>query len=308
MNMPCAAIDRSYLFVPADRPERYAKALASGADAVIIDLEDAVAPEAKHGARAALMDWAAAQPALAARIWIRINDESTPWFTPDLALLRAVRPAGAMLSKAESAAQVAAVAAVLPPHAGVIALIETARGVQHVDAVANAARVARLAFGTLDYALDLGLPDAAELVPQPGQPAVQHDWRGLAYPASRIAIASRLAGLPPPIAGVTAAINDTDALLADFSLARACGFGAKLCIHPAQIAPVHGALAPTPEQEAWALRVLAVLESGPGGEGGQSGAARVDGRMVDRPLLLKARALLARRNQPTSLPQQETTA
>jgi citrate lyase subunit beta/citryl-CoA lyase len=128
-----------------------------------------------------------------------------------------------------------------------------------------------------------------------------HDWRGLAYPASRIAIASRLAGLPPPVAGVTAAIDDAAALLADFSLARACGFGAKLCIHPAQVAPVHLALEPTPAQENWAMRVLAALESG-------QGAARVDGRMVDRPLLLKARALLARRNQlqPTHSTPQET--
>lgn len=216
-----------------------------------------------------------------------------------------------MLPKAESAAQVAAVAAVLPAHAGVIALIESARGVHEVNAVATAPRVARLAFGTLDYALDLNLPDVfsdtADLAPQPGQPAVQHDWRGLAYPASRIAIASRLAGLPPPIAGVTAAINDAAALLADFNLARACGFSAKLCIHPAQIAPVHDALVPTPEQEAWALRVLAVLESSQSGHGGQ-GAARVDGRMVDRPLLLKARALLAHRNQPAPLALKETSA
>ncbi len=339
---------RSYLFVPADRPERYAKAFASGADAVIIDLEDAVAPGAKDPARAALLDWAGAHPALAARAWVRINDETTPWCAADLALLRALQPAGAMLPKAESAAQVAAVAAALPPHAGVMALIETARGVHCVDAVAGAPRVARLAFGTIDYALDLGLPDLADLAPiavdadaaagadpagqadmaitpgRPGpssprhmpgaageagapgparRPAVQHDWRGLAYPASRIAIASRLAGLPPPVAGVTAAIDDTAALLADFSLARACGFSAKLCIHPAQIAPLHLALAPTPEQEAWALRVLAVLESGQGGPG----AARVDGRMVDRPLLMKARAMLAHRNQPPRLSQQETT-
>lgn len=319
-----AAPARSYLFVPADRPDRYRKALASGADAVIIDLEDAVAADAKAAARAALQAWAAAEPALAARVWIRINDQATPWYADDLALLRQIRPAGVMLPKAESAAQVDAVATALTPQAGVIALIETARGVHQVDAVACAPRVTRLAFGTLDYALDLDLPDLAELAAPPGpartgdsagaaspaaacasadtarlpsatasagaaiQPATQHDWRGLAYPASRIAIASRLAGLPPPIAGVTAAIGDTRALLADFSLARACGFGAKLCIHPSQVAAVHRALAPTPEQEHWAMRVVAALESG-------QGAARIDGRMVDRPVLMKARALLARR-------------
>lgn len=296
------AIDRSYLFVPADRPERYRKALASGADVVIVDLEDAVAAGAKAAARAALLDWVALEPALAARLWVRINDESTPWHAADLALLRTLQPAGAMLPKAESAAQVAALAAVLPPQAGLIALIETARGIQNVDTVASAGRVTRLAFGTLDYALDLQLPDAADLTPSSDPWSSQHDWRGLAYPASRIAIASRLAGLPPPIAGVTAAIGDSAALLADFSLARACGCSAKLCIHPTQVATVHQALAPTPEQLTWARRVLAVLEAGDGG------AARVDGRMVDRPLLLKARALLAHHAPPPPSPKQETTA
>lgn len=274
--MSSSALARSYLFVPGDRPDRYHKALACGADAVIVDLEDAVAPHAKEVARVALTNWAAAEPALAAQIWVRINDQATPWFEADLALLRAVGPAGAMLPKTENAAQVAAVATVLPPTSGVIALIETARGLHQVDAVAYAPRVARLAFGTLDYALDLDLPDLLD------------DQRGLTYPASRIAIASRLAGLPAPIAGVTTAIDERHALLADFGLARACGFGAKLCIHPAQVAPIHEALAPTPAQESWALRVLAAFESG-------QGAARVDGRMVDRPLLLKARAMLAYR-------------
>lgn len=272
MSTPDGA-PRTYLFVPGDRPERYAKALDSGADAVIVDLEDAVAAQAKPAARAALLAWAAAQPAQARRIWVRVNDEATPWFAADLELLRAVRPAGAMLSKAESAAQVARVAAALPQGGGVIALIETARGLHRVEELAGAAGVHRLAFGTLDYALDLDLPD---------------DPRGLAYPASRIAIASRLADLPAPIAGVTAAIGDDSALLEDFKLARAFGFGAKLCIHPAQVRPLHQALAPTPQQVDWALRVLAALETGPG-------AARVDGRMVDRPVLLKARTLLARR-------------
>lgn len=285
--MSADAAPRSYLFVPADRPERYRKALDSGADAVIIDLEDAVAPDAKPAARAALRDWALAEPALAAQVWVRINDQATPWFEADLELLRAVRPAGAMLSKAESAAQVAAVAAVLAPHAGVIALIETARGLHQVETIAAAPRVARLAFGTLDYALDLDLPDVTDMV------TAAASAPGLAYAACRIAIASRLAELPPPAAGVTAAIGDQAALLADFSLARACGFGAKLCIHPAQVAPVHQALAPTPEQEAWARRVLDAWTASQG-----RGAVRVDGRMVDRPVFMKARALLARRSTP----------
>jgi citrate lyase subunit beta/citryl-CoA lyase len=130
--------------------------------------------------------------------------------------------------------------------------------------------VQRLAFGTLDYALDLGLSG---------------DPRGLLYPASRIALASRAAGLAPPVAGITAAIDDEAALRADFDQARACGFGAKLCIHPRQIETVHAMLAPTPEQRDWAERVLAAAESG-------SGAVQLDGKMVDRPVLLRAQAIL----------------
>lgn len=268
---------RSYLFVPGNRPDRFAKAFATGADAVILDLEDAVAPDQKEAAREALAAWGRAGRGQRAQLVVRINDDASAWFDADLALLRELGPCTVMLPKAESRQQLERVVAALVPETGLIALIETARGLQGVDAIAGTPGVQRLAFGTLDYALDLGLTD---------------DPRGLLYPASRIALASRAAGLPAPIAGVTAAINDDAALRSDFDLARACGFGAKMCIHPKQIGTVHAMLAPTPEQRDWAARVLAAAESG-------TGAVQVDGKMVDRPVLLRARAIL---NQPPAAP------
>ena len=270
MNAILQQAARSYLFVPGNRPDRFPKAFASGADAVVIDLEDAVAPDQKETARAALAAWCAGTHRHAAKLVVRINDEASTWFEADLALLRPIGPCTVMLPKAESAQQLERVLAALGPGTALIALVESARGLVNVEAIAQAAGVMRLAFGTLDYALDLGLSD---------------DPRGLLYPASRIALASKTAGLPPPIAGITAAIDDEAALRSDFDLARACGFGAKLCIHPRQVDAVHAMLAPTPEQRDWAARVLAAAQAG-------TGAAQVDGKMVDRPVLLRATAIL----------------
>ena len=262
---------RSFLFVPGDRPERFDKAFACGADAVVIDLEDAVAPGQKEAARLALVQWCASHPQRPAQLVVRINDDASAWFEADLAVLGVLGPCLAMLPKAEHPGQVERVRAAQSADSGVIALIETARGLVQVDQVAQASGVRRLAFGTLDYALDLGLSD---------------DPRGLIYPASRIALASRLAGLAAPIAGVTAAYTDEDAFKADLDLARGCGFSAKLCIHPLQVATLHRLLAPTAEQRAWAERIVAAAHA-------SHGAVQVDGKMVDRPVLLRAEAILA---------------
>lgn len=280
MNIDTPAVARSYLFVPGNRPERFAKAFAAGADAVIVDLEDAVAPDQKEAARLALAAWCAGAAAHAAQLVVRINDDASAWFDADLALLRALGPVTVMLPKAESSRQLEGVAATLAPGTGIIALIESATGLLGVDAIARNAAVSRLAFGTLDYALDLGLSE---------------DPRGLLYPASRIALASRAAGLASPIAGVTAAIGDDAALRSDFDLARSCGFGAKMCIHPRQVATVHAMLAPSQEQLDWARRVVAAAQSG-------SGAVQVDGKMVDRPVLLRAYAMLKQPSASTAHP------
>lgn len=262
----------TYLFVPANRSDRYAKAFAAGADAVIVDLEDAVSPEDKGLARRALGDWCTAHRDMAAKLIVRINDETTEWFEEDLALANAKGIRTIMLPKAELASQIGRVKVALAPGSTIIPIIETARGLLNVDAVAASASVQRLAFGTLDYAVDLDLSG---------------DERGLIYPACRMALASRAAGLAMPIAGVTADLADDAALLSDLAFARACGFTAKLCIHPKQVALVQQALTPGIQEVEWAQRVIAAAGAG-------RGAVQVDGKMVDRPVLLKAQAILDR--------------
>jgi citrate lyase subunit beta/citryl-CoA lyase len=274
---------RTYLFVPGDRPERFAKALASGADAVILDLEDAVPPPAKDAARAAVAQALAALPAAqAARLVVRINGEESDGFAADLQMLAAAAAAAArpavMLPKAERVATLEQVQAACPG-AVVLALVESARGVVAAEALACAPGVARLVFGTLDYALDLDLEVSA---------AAPFGQVGLDAAASRIAVASRAAGLAAPVAGVTAALDDEAALLADWARARAHGFGAKLCIHPRQVAPIHAALAPSAAERAWAERVLAAAEAAAGA------AVQLDGRMVDKPVIERARRIRER--------------
>ena len=269
-------IPRSYLFVPGDRTERFDKALASEADAVVLDLEDAVAAPAKDAARAAvaaLLASAALAPRDAARLVVRINDEATPWFEADLAVLAAGRAPAVLLPKAERVATIERVRAACPGIA-VLPLVESARGVLAAPALAAAEGVQRLVFGTIDYTLDMDLQGA--LAPT----------LGLDTPAALLALASRAAGLWPPVAGVTVAIDDPAPLRADMERARALGFGAKLCIHPRQIAPLHALLAPGDDEIAWARRVLAAAEAAGGA------AVQLDGRMIDRPVIERARRVV----------------
>lgn len=264
---------RTYLFVPGTRPERFDKALASGADCVVLDLEDAVAAADKQQARDAVAQWFSnANADDRSRVAVRINDAASTCFEPDL---RAMLSSGCrlvLLPKAEYPWQVTAVGATVPG-ARVLALIESAHGVAAVEQIAAAPGVTRLLFGTLDFALDLDI-DIAD------------DSSGLAYAASRIAVASRVAGLPPPVAGVTPQLNDSVRLLADLAQARRLGFGAKLCIHPNQVAPIHAALRPSAQALDWARRVLMADAASPG-------AASLDGRMVDRPVVLQAQRTLS---------------
>ena len=264
---------RTYLFVPGDRPERFAKALASGADAVVLDLEDAVLPAAKAAARAAVATLLASSAELQ-RVVVRINAEGSAWIDDDCAVLARYPGAALMLPKAERPHMVAGLQARCPG-TPVLALVESAVGVLAALALAATPGVQRLVFGTLDYALDMALEgDEATTV-------------GLDFAASQLALASRAAGLVSPVAGVTPAIDDEALLRAELARARAHGFGAKLCIHPKQVAVVHAAMAPSGEETAWALRVLQAAA-------GQPGAVQLDGRMVDKPVIERARRIHAR--------------
>ena len=265
------AIPLTYLFVPGNRPERFAKAQASGADRIIIDLEDAVAPADKALARDAIAVWMGGAGAVRDRVLIRINDDSTPWYADDLALIEAMQANCVMLPKCETATQVTDVLQRMPADATVLPLIETARGVMALREIASAPGVVRLGFGSLDYMVDLDIPTGS---------------LALEYAAAQIAIASRAAGIASPVAGVTPDL-DAARVTADMMQARALGFGAKLCIHPSQVAAVQAALTPTAAELSWAQRVLQVWSTSNGG------AIQLDGKMVDRPVILKAERIVA---------------
>lgn len=268
----------TYLFVPGNRPERFSKALDSAADCVILDMEDAVTPVDKALARTAIAQWMSGPAGASGRVLVRVNDDSTPWQAEDLAALGALPWAGVMLPKCESAAQVAQVCLQLQSAVGILPLIETARGLAAAQAIASAPRVLRLAFGSLDYMVDMGLP---RLRDANGASAIALDMA-----AHQIALASRCAGLELPVAGVTPEL-DAAQVERDMQHAHGLGFGAKMCIHPMQLAAVRSALQPGAADLEWAERVLRAWDASNGG------ALQVDGRMVDRPVVLRAQRLLA---------------
>ncbi len=245
----------TFLFVPGDRPDRFGKAVACGADVVLLDLEDAVAPAAKDSARAAVAEWLESNRAM-----VRINAPGTPWFAADAELV-AGRGVPVMVPKAETPG-------VLAGFREVVALVETARGVEGAGALAAVPSVRRLAFGSVDLAAELGV------APEDREP--------FAYARSRLVIASAAAGLAPPVDGVTTDLRDDSRLDEDVRYARRMGFGGKLCIHPRQVGPVRAGFAPTEAERAWARRVVTAGDS----------VSVVDGRMVDKPVLARARHIL----------------
>ncbi|WP_433705302.1 HpcH/HpaI aldolase/citrate lyase family protein [Paraburkholderia sacchari] len=268
---------RSLLFVPATRPERFAKALDSGADCIIVDLEDAVAEGSKDSAREQLAQHLPQlTPAQLARTMVRVNAVGTPWHEADIALLRvwAERGVTVMCPKSEDAGALRDLAQKLGDAACIVALIESLAGLDAADALAREPQVVRLAFGHLDFQLDLGMRATAE------EPE-------LAFARNALVAASRRARLPAPIDGVTTDTGDAARLATDARRARAFGFGGKLCIHPAQVAGVNEALGHTEAEAAWARRVLEEAAK----HGGE--AFSLDGRMVDLPVIRAAEAIVA---------------
>jgi citrate lyase subunit beta/citryl-CoA lyase len=256
------------LFVPGNRPDRFKKAGASGADAVIIDLEDAVPADAKEMARAALRADFADVPVL-----VRINGVGTPWHADDLAAAWRVPFAGVIIPKAELTPELEAICRSNGcSRRGVVALVETARGLADARAIASLPAVERLAFGSVDFCVDVGCA---------------HSRNALLGARSELVLASRLAGKFSPVDGVTTAFDDAALVIDDSRHARELGFGGKLCIHPKQVEPILAGFRPDEAEIAWARKVL--TSSG--------GAAAVDGAMVDEPVRLRARAILRRSGQ-----------
>lgn len=262
-----SAVARSYLFVPGNRPERFAKACAAGADAVIIDLEDAVAPGDKDAARSAVAAWLnPEQPVV-----LRINSVDTQWFGDDLALCAMPGVAAVILPKAEDADQIRTVAASAPGIA-ILPLIETGQGVAHAQRIAQTDAVQRLIFGSIDFQLDM---------------RIEGDDLELLYFRSQLVLISRLADIQAPVDGVTTAIDNVAQVQAEAHRARRLGYRGKLCIHPRQVDVVNQCFMPTAESIAWAERVLAAAESA------QGAAVALDGKMVDLPVIRKAQEIIA---------------
>jgi citrate lyase subunit beta/citryl-CoA lyase len=266
---------RSFLFVPGNRHERFEKAARSGADVVILDLEDGVAPADKLVAREAIArEWSRVQ-AIGIPIVVRINALSTVYGEADLewaARLRA--PAAVMLPKAEQAAPIERVHDALGA-VPVLPLIENAAGYSGLMAVAAARGVLRLFLGHIDFMADTGIvcgEDEVELAP-------------LRF---AMAMATRAHGLPSPVDGVTIQINDVERLRGDMRRGVRFGFGGKMCIHPSQVPVIHDACRPTDDELAWARKVLGADEAAAGA------ATQVDGKLVDLPVVLQARRTLAR--------------
>lgn len=248
------------LFVPATRPERFAKAAASGADAVIIDLEDAVASTDKVSARDALRS-------AKGSLMVRINGSNTPWFADDVLACKALGIAAIMLPKVERVGEIEHLN-ILSNNVPIIALIESALGLANARALA-ASGVARLAFGSLDFAFDLGCA---------------HEPDALLFARSELVMASRLAGIAAPLDGVTVAIDDAALLQQDSQRAASLGFGGKLCIHPKQIETVLVAFRPSADEIAWAQKIMLAADDG---------VANVEGTMVDAPVRLRAQRILS---------------
>jgi len=254
------------LFVPGDRPERFGRAAASGTDAVILDLEDAVAPENKAAARIAV----AARGPLAAPVIVRVHAAESGRLDDDLAALAADPPETIMLAKAEAADELARIRTALGDGVRLVPLIESARGLVALGEMLSVDGVVTAAFGSLDFALDLGCDP---------------DWEPLLAARSEIVLRCRLAGRAPPIDGVTLVLDDDAPVEREARRARALGFGGKLAIHPRQVAPIRAAFRPSAEDVAWAERVFAALDG--------AGAQRIDGKMIDRPVIERARRIRA---------------
>ena len=263
---------KTMLFVPATRPERIAKALASGAGAVIVDLEDAVPPEAKESARGLLENYLRHHDGPG--IYVRINARGTGGFDSDVALCaRYEKVIGIMLPKAESPEDIEALSNAGKP---VIPLIESAKGLLALSAIAATPAVERLSYGGLDLSDDLGIEgntDGAERI--------------LDQCRYQILVCSRAAGLLPPIDTVFPVFDDEQAVQAQARRARNMGFAGMLCIHPRQVAAVQSGFAPDAHQVAWANKVMEAARSG-------SGAFKVDGQMVDAPVIAMAKTILER--------------
>ena len=275
---------RSILFVPGDRPDRYDKALAAGADAICIDLEDAVPPGRKAGARASVARFLAnrrsSPPAAAAphsvpgtSVIVRANDPETGRGERDADALRDRPPDAVMIPKVTAAEGVRRASRLVGSDVPLLPIIETALGLENaVDIGAASPAVAALLFGGFDLSAELG---------------AEPDWESLLYARSRVVHAAALSGLDA-IDMPSRDLRRMAGLRDEAEKARRLGYAGKVAIHPKQIAAIHEVFTPSRDE---ILRARRIIEADRAAGGG---AVAIDGRMVDRPVVEAARRVLAR--------------
>lgn len=258
---------RSYLFVPANRVERFEKALNTEADAIIIDLEDAVPVDLKISARQTLKDWLSANPQY--EIMIRTNSRNTEWFKDDIELAKLPNVRAIVLPKTESPKDIEAILTI--QNIETFALIETPLGFANIRQIAKTNSVRALMFGSIDFQLDMNM---------------QGGYSELLSFRNEFVLASKLANIEPPIDGVTVDFKDEALIELETLQAKNLGFTGKLCIHPNQVNIVNRVFSPTANEIDWANRVLEVVEEA------QGQAVSLDGKMIDLPVILRAEKIL----------------
>lgn len=276
---------RSFLFCPGNHPRKVEKVFTAGADAVILDLEDAVAVSEKAATRSPVV--AALEAPRPCRGYVRVNALDTGFTFGDLEAVVAPGVDGIVLPKVECATDLAKVdwlIGELEAKRGLavgaidlMPILETGPGIANARAICAAGgRVRRMSFGAGDYTRDMGM-----------------DWTRdeteCAHARAEVVLASRVAGLEPPIDTVWADLSDAEGLTASARTAKAMGFQGKLCIHPGQIEPVHQVFTPSAEEVAHAEKIVAAFEKA---EAEGSASIQVDGQFVDYPIVARARRVL----------------
>ena len=270
--MPALDSARSFLFVPASDEHKLRKALASAADVVVADLEDAVSFAQKDAAREAVRRVLPDEPS-DALVAIRVNGADTAFFAADVELVQELRPDVLVLPKASPAA-VGALGGDGPP---VVAIVETADGLREAYEVASQPRVQALIVGTVDLGVELRLEQRA-------------DGLEILFARSKTVLDSAAARVRAPIDRVWTDVRDGDGLEADARFARSLGFRGKACVHPDQIEIVNGVFTPSDEELTRARRVVEAYEQA-FGEG--EGVTAIEGEMIDLPVVERARQVLA---------------
>ncbi len=281
---------RTALFAPGNRPDRAEKAIGTAADAVIIDLEDAVPVAEKESTRTLVREVLDSHPGR--RMYVRINALTTPYAREDLEAIASGNLVGIMLPKVESPEDILNIDTLLtdleekngltPGILEVISICETARGLEELYQTLAAKpvfdRISVVAFGAADYTLDLGI-------------SLTREGRELEYPRARIPVACRAAGIMPPLdTPWMVDLKDIDGLIADAEKAKAYGFQGKLVIHPNQIEPCHNVFTPSQEEIAYAKQVIEAFEEA---EREGKAAIQLEGKFIDYPVVEKSRRIYA---------------